>query len=113
MRKQNISKDPNDLEKFKSIQKIAEVITNGRLNDADLTCPYCGGQLIFSFTRGRPGRFGLFIQCKDCQRWTHFNLGAMPPNFSDDLVMEHYQKMEDEVVDGANQFMIEWKKKQK
>lgn len=111
MKAQKVSTNPKDLENFKAIQKVAEVITHGNLNEVDLTCPYCGSQMLFSFTRGRPGRFGLFIQCKSCQRHAHFNLGAMPPNFRDDLVIEQYQKLEDEAVEGANQFMIEWKKK--
>jgi len=77
--------------------KIASVITHGNLTEADLTCPYCQkGSLIFSFTVIDPPRYGLFIVCQYCRRVEHFSLGEKPPNFREELVVEEFQRLEDE-----------------
>ncbi len=77
--------------------KIASIITHGNLIEADLSCPYCHeGSLIFSFTVIDPPRYGLFIACKNCRRTEHFSLQEKPPNFREDLIVEKYQRLEDE-----------------
>jgi len=78
--------------------KIASTITHGDLDEVDLTCPYCQkGSLIFSFTVIDPPRYGLFIVCQNCHRAEHFSLGERPPNFRKELVIEEFQRIEDEV----------------
>ena len=77
--------------------KTASVITHGNLDEVNLTCPYCQkGSLIFSFTVIDPPRYGLFIVCQKCHRFEHFSLGEKPPNFREELVIEEYQRLEDE-----------------
>jgi hypothetical protein len=93
----NTSKENN------MIAKLASDITHGNLNEIDLSCPNCSHKMIFSFTRNRPGRFGLFIYCLNCRRLQHFRFSVMPPNFRDDLVLEEFQKLENEAMDFADQ----------
>lgn len=84
---------------------IAKVITEGDLSTvADLSCPHCQQKsLFFSFTVIEAPRHGLFIVCKNCKLWMHFSLASRPVNFSEDLVLEHFQKLEDEAHAAAIQ----------
>lgn len=84
---------------------IAKVITDGDLSTvADLFCPHCQQKsLFFSFTVIEAPRHGLFIVCKNCKLWMHFSLASRPANFREDLVLEHFQKLEDEAHAAAIQ----------
>ena len=88
----------------KSIHVIAFEITHGDISSAEYSpCPQCGEHhLVFSFTHNRPARFGLFIDCGSCGSLNHFSLSSKPPNFREDLVLDKYQKMENEAKDFAN-----------
>ena len=88
-------------EELQKINRLAFEVTHGDINAVDLKCPYCAGRLIFSFTRIREGRFGLFIDCEDCHRRHHFSLSQKPPNFREDLVLKEYQDMENAIL-GSN-----------
>jgi hypothetical protein len=77
--------------------RIASIITHGDLADADLSCPICKkGKLIFSFTVIEAPRYGLYIVCRNCRRVIHYSLGEKPPNFREELVIDEYQRLEDE-----------------
>jgi hypothetical protein len=84
-------------EKLKKMNELAFAITHG--TPSDLMCPFCETpHIIFSFTRNKPPRYGLFIECRNCGRRQHFSLGEKPPNFRDDLVLDEYQHLEDEAM---------------
>ena len=89
-------------DKLKRINEISITITHGNPNEvAGLICPYCDTpNLIFSFTVKKPPSFGygLFIVCKKCKQRAHFSLLNKPPNFRKELVLEEFQRLEDEVV---------------
>jgi hypothetical protein len=83
--------------------EIGEAIIEGKA--VDLTCPYCrSSKLVFSFTVGRPSRYGLFIVCRDCGKGQHFNMGLRPPGFREELVLDEFQRLEDEAVRFADSF---------
>lgn len=88
-----------DLEKQRKILEIAKVITDGDISKVNLICPYCNdAQLIFSFTKGKPPFFGLFIDCKNCGHREHFILSPEPRNFDTKYVLPEYQHLEDQAV---------------
>ncbi len=90
---------------------IAIVITDGDIKNVDLTCPHCGKySLIFSFTVNEPPRHGLFIACTECKKQVHYSLTEKPSNFHEDLVLEHFQKLEDEAREFANEIVERSKK---
>lgn len=100
----NQGRDMATKELIQGYVDIAKVVTDGDLSTiADLSCPHCQQKsLFFSFTVIEVPRHGLFIVCKNCEKWMHFNLATQPTNFSEDLVLEHFQKLEDE----AHEFAI-------
>jgi len=84
----------------KLLQKVAITITDGDLANADFLCPICGkSKIIFSFTKiPSSQRFGLFIECRNCGYRQHYGLLSKPKNFREDLVIEEYQELENQVA---------------
>lgn len=80
---------------------LAKIITDGDLINADLTCPVCGRfKINFSFTRiPHLQKFGLFIECQNCMYRHHYTFIAKPKNFKNELVLEQYQLLEDQVTE--------------
>jgi transcription elongation factor Elf1 len=76
--------------------RIAEDIADGKPND--FNCPYCNVKnLFFSFTvLKKLNMYGLFIVCKSCGKAEHFTFSSRPLGFSEELVFDEYQRLEDE-----------------
>lgn len=92
-----------DIEKQRKILEIAKILTDGDISKANLICPYCfDSQMVFSFTKGEPPFFGLFIDCKNCGHREHFILSPEPCNFDPKYVLPEYQYLEDQLVILAN-----------
>lgn len=83
-------------------QEVADAVLLGKHQDVDLTCPHCTKpSLVYSyaFNRRRNG-CSLYVACKECKRYVHFNLGfdRVPPTYKEELVLSEFQKIEDEIV---------------
>lgn len=87
------------IQREKLLRALATTIIEGDLLQADLVCPVCKkSKVIYSFTRiPYSQRYGLFIECIRCKYRQHYSLIAKPPNFTDELVLEKYQLLEDRV----------------
>ena len=86
-----------DLQKQrKQMTRIAEDIADG--NPIDFICPYCDEKKIaFSFTLIRNlNMYGLFVICNNCGKGEHFTFSTKPVGFKEELVLEEYQRLEDE-----------------
>lgn len=84
--------------------ELGTIVIEGNWQEADLACPICESRrIIFSFTRNKPPRYGLFIKCLDCNVYRHYSLSEKPLNFRDDLILLEFQQMEDEARKRADQ----------
>jgi RNase P subunit RPR2 len=95
-------------ERIDQMTKIAVAITHGDLSEINtLVCPYCGSpSLVFSFTVREPPDYGLYVVCKACRHITHFSLNEKPPNFREELVIEEFQRLEDEARRRASELNL-------
>jgi hypothetical protein len=91
------------------MHEIASLICDGEnVAQRNITCPACsGGKLLFAFTfRRLPDQYGLYLVCPSCRMVAHFQLFSRPQNFSEDLVVDDFQALEDQAVRFADEFIV-------